>query len=68
MTQQQIEQAATESLPYVGGISPQDVNFKLGFINGAKYVIQQLYNTPLNKVVFELVEFMEQEENGKEND
>lgn len=69
MTQQQIEQAAKERLPHTEEIAAQDryalgknVGYKRGFISGAKYVIQQLYNTPLDKVAFELVEFMESQE------
>lgn len=75
MTIEQIEQAATGRLPHTEEIAAQDryalgknVGYKRGFISGARYVIQQLYNTPLDKVAFELVEFMEQEENRKEND
>lgn len=69
MTQQQIEQAATGRLPHTEEIAAQDryalgknVGFKRGFISGARYVIQQLYNTPLDKVVFELVEFVKSQE------
>lgn len=40
----------------------KNVGYKRGFISGARYVIQQLYNTPLDKVAFELVEFMESQE------
>lgn len=37
-------------------------HYKRGFRAGAKYVIQQLYNTPLDKVAFELVEFVKSQE------
>lgn len=69
MTRQQIEQAATERLPHTEEICAQDryalgknVGYKRGFISGARYVIQQFYNTPLDKVAFELVEFVKSQE------
>lgn len=69
MTQQQIEQAATGRLPHTEEIAAQDryalgknVGYKRGFISGARYVIQQLYNTPLDNVAFELVEFVKSQE------
>lgn len=75
MTQQQIEQAATGRLPHTEEIAAQDryalgknVGYKRGFRAGAKYVIQRLSHIPLDKLVCELYEFIEQEENGKEND
>lgn len=67
MTQQQIEQAAEEMMPYSkdgssAGRSVFGKHYKRGFRAGAKYVIQQLYNTPLDKVAFELVEFVKSQE------
>lgn len=67
MTQQQIEQAAEEKMPYSkdgssAGRSVFGKHYKRGFRAGAKYVIQQLYNTPLDKVAFELVEFVKSQE------
>lgn len=67
MTREQIEQAAEEMMPYSkdgssAGRSVFGKHYKRGFRAGAKYVIQQLYNTPLDKVVFELVEFVKSQE------
>lgn len=67
MTQQQIEQAAEEMMPYSkdessAGRSVFGKHYKRGFRAGANYVIQQLYNTPLDKVAFELVEFVKSQE------
>lgn len=56
-------------MPHTEEIAAQDryalgknVGYKRGFISGASYVIQQLCNTPLDKVVFELVEFVKSQE------
>lgn len=61
-------------MPHTEEIAAQDryalgknVGYKRGFISGARYVIQQLYNTPLDKVAFELVEFMESQEKRHSN-
>ncbi len=67
MTQQQIEQAAEEMMPYSkdgssAGRSVFGKHYKRGFSAGARYVIQQLYNTPLDNVTFELVEFVKSQE------
>lgn len=64
MTIEQIEKAAEEMMPYSkdkssAGRSVFGKHYKRGFRAGAKYVIQQLYNTPLDKVAFELVELVE---------
>lgn len=73
MTIEQIEQAAEEMMPYSkdgssAGRSVFGKHYKRGFRAGAKYVIQRLSHIPLDKLVSELYEFIEQEENGKEND
>lgn len=69
MTIEQIEQAATGRLPHTEEIAAQDhyalgknVGYKRGFISGARYVIQRLSHIPLDKLVSELVEFMESQE------
>ena len=56
-------------MPHTEEICAQDryalgknVGYKRGFISGARYVIQQFYNTPLDKVAFELVEFVKSQE------
>lgn len=67
MTIEQIEQAAEEMMPYSKDVSSAGrsvfgKHYKRGFRAGARYVIQQLYNTPLDKVAFELVEFVKSQE------
>lgn len=63
MTQQQIEQAALEYAANVSGLDYiGEVECEKAFMTGANYVIQQLYNTPLDKVAFELVEFVKSQE------
>lgn len=67
MTREQIEKAAEKMMPYSKDVSSAGrsvfgKHYKRGFRAGAKYVIQQLYNTPLDKVAFELVEFVKSQE------